>query len=252
MKQELPTYSPGSRGAGLLMLLLVPFLFSCQRLADREKATIDGQFLHAAGAKVLLQEMDPKELRNLDSALIDRQGKFRFSVPLTEPGFFLLSSSDKGVLVLLLQPGEQPEITGNWSTFPKEIRLTGSPGSEFLGEFFEYSSRNKERLDSLEAILVEKQDDDDFFQVAQALDPLFNAIYEDQRRYEKAFIDRHLQSLASLVALNYAFGLHPVLTWKDDPEYYRKVDSSLSLAFPASKHVVYHRKRVMEYQQGAK
>jgi len=234
------------------LVFMLPLFLACQRQPESGKASISAQFDAAWGEKILLEEMDPTGLRRIDSANFGADGRVSFTVSLKEPAFYLLSSGTKGVLVLLLQPGENTVITGRWPDFPKKMLIKGSPGSKTLLEFFNYSSCNKERLDSLGSILVEKQDDDDFYQVSRVLDPQFNAIYEDQRRYQKAFIDNHLQSLAALIALNYAFGLHPVLTLKDDPDYYRKVDSSLVKAYPGNKHVVFHHQRMVEFQQEAK
>jgi hypothetical protein len=61
-----------------------------------------------------------------------------------------------------------------------------------------------------------------------------------------AFIDNHPASLASLIVLNYAFGMSPVLSPDEDSAYYQKLDSTLSRQFPGNKHVKFHHRRIME------
>ena len=100
--------------------------------------------------------------------------------------------------------------------------------------------------DSLTDLLHKHQYDDDYYQLTLAFDDIFGKIWEDQKTYERNFIDQHPGSLATLLVLNYAFGPRPVLSEEDDWAYYKKVDSTLMKKFPTNKHVLYHHKRIVK------
>ena len=96
-------------------------------------------------------------------------------------------------------------------------------------------------------VLHTHQYSSDYYKITISFDTLFQDIWQDQRKFEKNFIDNNISSLSSLVVLNYAFGPRPVLSEDEDFGYYLKVDSSLMKSFPLNKHVIYHHKRI-EYQ----
>ena len=102
--------------------------------------------------------------------------------------------------------------------------------------------------DSLTDLLHQHQYDDDYYQLTLSTDEIFGRIWEDQKSFERNFIDRHPGSLATLLVLDYAFGPRPVLSEQDDWDYYKKVDSVLMKKYPTNKHVLFHHKRMMRDQ----
>ena len=89
----------------------------------------------------------------------------------------------------------------------------------------------------------------DYYKITISFDTLFQGTWQDQRKFEKDFIDKNTSSLSSLLVLNYAFGPRPVLSKDEDFSYYLKVDNSMMRLFPTNKHVIYHHKRITEYQR---
>lgn len=240
-----------ARTAKLLFLFLVIFILSSCSYNQRNNTffTISGQFKNASGKKIVLQELDLQDVKTLDSASFDPQGKFGFTYKLADQGFYLLKLPDGRFITLLLNKGENLTISGNIKRFPQEYSLTGSKGSELLKYFYDHTSRNKEKGDSLTDILHNHQYSPDYYQLTLSFDSLFLNIWEDQKKFEKNFIDKNIKSLSSLLVLNYAFGPRPVLSEDEDFSYYSKVDSSLMKVFPLNKHVIYHHKRIAEYQR---
>jgi hypothetical protein len=43
--------------------------------------------------------------------------------------------------------------------------------------------------------------------------------------------------------------MNPVMTAEEDFSFFLKLDSTLSMKYPGNKHVVFHRKRVIEHQR---
>jgi len=216
---------------------------------SRNQATISGQFIHAAGEKIILLELDTKSIRRIDSTSLDAAGKFAFRTNPEEPGFYMLQSQQGKVLVLYADKGNTITLSGDYSSFPDGIIVNGPKEAELLEEFFRFTRKNEKKVDSLENLLMEGQERPGYDRLTAEIDSVFKNIWYNQREFEKAFIDRNPASLVSLIVLNYAFGRYPVLSPEEDSVYYLKLDQNLMSAFPDNKHVRFHHQRVLEYQR---
>jgi len=217
--------------------------FSCTREQKAESFTIRGQFSNSRGEKIVLCEMDVKEVIALDSANIGKDGNVKFSHKIDQPGFYLLIFPGGRRVTLLMKKGEDLRITGNLRDPAGGFRFSGSEGSQLLGDFFHATMKNRIRIDSIKRVLRSHEGSGDFLRFSMTADSLFFRISEDQKKLEKNFIDRNPRSLASLIVLNYSFGPKPVLTMEEDLPYYRKL-TSLYCIFPKNKHVLFHMARV--------
>ena len=229
-------------------IAILIFLSSCQS-PDGNKAAIQGTLTDAAGEKLTLMEMDVREIHPLDSAVLDPAGMINFKLAVKEPGFWLIKAKTGKILVILLHPGDQVLLSGSMRDFPDHVGLKGSEEAMQLNDFFTYTRKNEHEVDSLEMLLVERQDSADYFKLTQELDTAFRMIWERQRLFETDFINRHPGSLASLIVINYAFGLNAVLSPPEDLGYFEKTDSALMKTYPGNKHVRFHHERVLEYQR---
>ena len=234
--------------AWLFSLLL--FFSSCQHPSGN-RAVVYGNLADAAGVKLTLQEMDTREIHSIDSVLPDRGGKFNFNPVINESGFWLIKATTGKILVLLLNAGDQVSLTGSARDFPDNVIVKGTKEAMLLNDFFQFTRKNEREADSLEMLLIDRQDSAGYFELTQKLDTSFRQIWERQKTFEIAFINKNPKSLASLVVLSYAFGMNPVLNQEDDFAYYIKLDSALFPAFPENKHVKYHHQRVLEYKRKA-
>jgi hypothetical protein len=220
---------------------------SCSREKKGDEFTIQGIFSNSHGEKVIFGEMDVREFIPLDSTEIDADGTVSFSCRTDQPGFYFLQFAKKDRMILLMEKKEHLTIRGNLADKPENFILTGSKGSELLHDFFRISARNKSRVDSVKGMLQRQEGSEDFLRFSLIADSLFARISEDQKKAETDFIDRNPQSLASLLVLNFSFGLKPVLTPESDFSYYQKL-TNLSRQYPANKHVIFHLKRMDLYR----
>jgi hypothetical protein len=227
-------------GMGFPILFL---LASCQH-HPLNTASIQGHFSHAAGIKLVLQELDTREIHSVDSVLLDDSGKFNFNPVVNESGFWLIKAPSGKIMVLSLSAGDQVELSGSTLDFPDFVSMKGPEEAALLNDFFRRTRLNERKVDSLEILLAERQDSSDYYLLTQKLDSSFRDVWESQRKDEMVFIDSHPGSLASLVVLNYAFGMSPVLSPEEDFAYYQKLDSTLVRIFPGNKHVKFHHQRV--------
>ncbi len=231
-----------------LLACVILLLTGCNQ-SEQGKAMISGKLTDASGERLILQELGSTELHNLDSVTVDTGGHFLFELAPAERGFYLLQAGSGKVLVVTLDKGEQVIVTGDFAEFPDRTRIEGSADNALLQSFFEFTRKNEQRVDSLENLLVERQDSADYYPLTLRLDTAFKQIWELQRDYEKSFIDQNPGSLVSLIVLNYAFGMSPVLSPAEDSVYYLKLDKSLGAKYPDNKHVAYHHQRIMEFRR---
>ena len=224
-------------------LVLIVMFSACSR-APRPEALVMGKLVMGNDNQLLLSELEPKSVRRIDSMVPGVSGDFQFRIPLTEPGFFMLHAPSGKVLVIMLHPGDTVCLSGSFEEFPDQVRIAGSEETMWLDGFFRSTRLREKKVDSLELILVEKQDSSGFYEWTRKLDTLFKAIWEEQRAEELLFIQKHSGSLSSLIVLNYAFGLNTVLNPTDDRVWFEKLDSALNLRYPANKHVRYHHERM--------
>ena len=232
----------------IFMVSIMIFVTSCRQPASN-MAQVQGALAEASGFKLVLQEMDTREIHAIDSVILDNNGMFSFSPVIKEPGFWLLKAPTGKIMVLLLNAGDQVELLGSTRDFPDNVYLKGPEETMLLYDFFHDTRSNERKVDSLEMLLVDRQDSADYYQLTQKLDTSFKSIWENQRSHEISFINQHPGSLASLVVLNYAFGMSPVLSPEEDFGYYQKLDSILFGKFPGNKHVKFHHQRVLEIER---
>ncbi|MEI6681909.1 MAG: DUF4369 domain-containing protein [Bacteroidota bacterium] len=229
--------------------LLIPvllFLGACQPPV-RNGAAVNGRLADGSGMKMVLQEMGTKEIHAVDSAIIGTDGKFAFNPAVSEPGFWLLKAPSGKILVMAMEAGDQVEVTGSAAGFPDNISLKGPQGAMLLNDFFRSTRKNERRVDSLEALLIDRQDSAGYFELTQSIDSAFHRIWDQQRLLETTYIKNNPGSITSLIVLNYAFGMSPVLSPEEDLACYKSLDSTLGVKYPGNKHVQYHHQRVTEF-----
>jgi len=229
--------------------LLIPVLLllaACHQQV-RNEAMVSGCLANGSGMKMILQELGTKDIHSVDSAVINSEGKFAFKPLVSEPGFWLLKAPTGKILVMVVEAGDQVEVTGSAVDFPDNIILKGPQRAMLLNDFFRSTRKNEHRVDSLESLLIDRQDSTGYYELTQSIDSAFHTILDQQRLLEKTFIKQNPGSITSLVVLNYAFGMSPVLSPEEDLACYKSLDSALSLKYPGNKHVQYHHQRVAEF-----
>jgi hypothetical protein len=233
----------------ILILFLILIIVSCKGSLKNEGTRITGRFQNAAGVKLILRELDVDSIHNLDSTILDEQGLFRFRINQSESGFYILKSSSGEYILLLLEKDEEAIVFADLKKQPFDYNVTGSPGSMLLKDFYDHTLINLLRADSLRSILMKNRESPDFYKLSISFDTLFSELTEDQKNIEKEFIRQNSNSLASLIVVNYKFGMKTVLSMEEDFPVFLKLDSILQLKYPGNKHMEFHRRRVMEHKR---
>jgi hypothetical protein len=233
----------------IILLSIVIISISCTRQVKQDQPAISGQFLNASGKTITLNELTPDSVRKLDSVILDQTGKFRFAFTPQTAGFYLVKANTGENILLLAEKDEKITVSTDFKKEPFDYQVTGSPGSLLLKDFYTKTFVNLSKADSVAAILRKMQGSPDFYKQSVILEPVFMKIINDQKELERSFIRSNMKSLASLIILNYKFGMMPVLTIGDDFDLYAKLDSSLSIAYPSNKHVNLLHNIVVQYKE---
>jgi len=233
----------------ILFFGIIIIFFSCNDPAKKEGILINGQILNASGVKLKFQELDVDSIHDLDSIALDEKGLFRFTFNPSDAGFYVLKSSTGEYILLLLEINEEVNVFADLKKQPFNYKVYGSPGSILLKEFYDNTLINLLKADSLRSVLMANRESPSFYKLSLSFDSLFQELVDDQKIIGKIFIRQNLNSMASLIVLNYKFGMMPVLRAEDDFPVFLKLDSALSIRYPANKHVVFHHTRVIEHQR---
>lgn len=228
-----------------LICVIALILAGCQK--NKNLVEISGQLSHSEGFTLRLSEMDPREIIPVDSVSLDSKGRFQLEFPVADPGFYTLEAADGKIVVLIIHPGDKIAVSGNAEHFPDDIQIEGPPEAIELHKFFTETRLLEKSIDSLEQVLMSRQDDDNYFEVTSQADTLLRKIWEEQRAREISYIEKNASKLSSLVVINYAFSVTPTLGMEEDFHYYALLDSTLSAAFPENKHVQFHKQRMVNF-----
>ncbi len=210
---------------------------------------VSGNLANGGQSGIRLYEMEPGNIRPVDSVVLPADGSFRFAFSSEEPGFYLLVADDGRRCLLLAGPGDRVTVDGDYRRLPEGLAFGGPANTVSLGEFYSRSYANKAKADSLQEILAEHAGDTLFTELTIALDSAFRNIWENQRNLETAYIVEHPASIGSLAAIDYSFGTRPVLSMNEDFSYYLSLYKSLSEAYPHNRHVLFYCRKVDEYRR---
>lgn len=150
MKKHLP-----------ILLSLIAFL-SCGEKDLTEVMVVKGEIKGLKKGVVYLQHVPDSTLINLDSVIIEGDGRFQFEIPLEEPELFylFLNKADDNELndrvAFFGEPGEI-NITSTWNGFEQDMVIKGSKSHDLLEEYRKVITRfNTKDLEILQASYSEE------------------------------------------------------------------------------------------------
>jgi thiol-disulfide isomerase/thioredoxin len=217
----------------LLTLLLV--LLGCRK----NSIEISGKLNKAAkGEYLYLAELKANKIQNVDSLLLQADGKFFFSRDIKIPTFYLLRINNNNFFMILTEPGEKFRMTAGYDSINRPITLTGSAGTQKLVDYNKALKNVIEKRNRLNELYTQNADSPDLLKIIQSIDSMSQQYLNEINVYTKKYIDDNLTSLVSLVALYQqvaprTYVLNPI----KDIKYFVKVDSSLSALYPESEPV---------------
>lgn len=218
--------------------------------SDSNQFSVEGKLENAGNEKLYLIELQTQGTQKLDSARLDETGEFSFSGYTNEPKFFMVRTTPQNSVTLIIEPRDDIELTGNAKSLSEEYVVKGSEGSREIMELRKRLESTITRLDSLGKIFRDNKNQEDEGALRSRLNKESQEIINDQKAFTKDFVDRNINSLASLMALYQQIGPRSyVLDPQEDFEYFKKVDSSLMEKYPESEPVKSLHSQVQDMKQ---
>jgi peroxiredoxin len=230
----------------LIGLIILTIIISCKDETKKINTVIEGNFPGLSGNRLFLDELEVHDVIKLDSVILKENGQFRFELNLNEAGFYLLRNEAGMQLLLLLEMGENLELSAKANPFIDGYEVKGSPGSKLLRDFEDYMAIQKQRVDSLARVFDAARGTPEFYPRKLKLDSIYKEIVLDQKMYVEGFIKDNPSSLSSLFVLNSKLGNTVVMDEEQDFDLFKTLDSALMKKYPENKHAIDHHKRVLE------
>jgi thiol-disulfide isomerase/thioredoxin len=169
----------------------------------------------------------------VDTLSTDEEGYFKERFDIETSGFYLIQAGSGDFITLILHPGDKVKITGNLSDIRNTFQIEGSEDSRHLFSLNVKLTESKRKLDSIQQVFNDSIESTMLNELVVQLDSAALNIFEQQKAYNKAFIESHPGSMASLVALYQTLtNNRPLLDIVTDFPLFQAVDSLLYKQFP--------------------
>jgi peroxiredoxin len=238
----------------LIPVLAIAILSGCAgNKADESSFVVHGKLTNSKKDSVYLQELTVKNLVGVDSLVVSDEGEFYFKVKPKEIGFYILKLKKNNFITLLIDKGENVEVTADAKQLLKSYTVSGSKGSERIRELNAHLQVSYEKVDSIAAVYNENKSkgSPDILKIKASCDSTYKDIFLDQKSFLKSFIDKNTNSLACLIAIYQQFGREFMFNFnnEEDLAYYEKLDKALFAAYPENQHAKDLHERVAEIKR---
>lgn len=210
-------------------------LFGCHK---RQTIHIKGQLYNSKDSLVTFKQMTDGNSFDLDSVLIGKSGKFKFSTSSLIPEFYQIAFSNKNFITLLAQPGEHINLRFPSNHLAQGYEVSGSEGSMLIKDLDAHLRLTIRKLDSTANLYKRALNQPGFDSISKSLNHYYDSIVAEQKKYSIGFILDHLNSMASIKALYQKYDKNNyVLGEITDLQYMKLVADTLKVYYPESKHV---------------
>jgi len=200
--------------------------------------SIEGNLDNANNERLYLLELKTDGVNKVDSVQLDQDGEFEFEGYTEVAKFFLVRTSPQNSVTLVVEPDDHITLKGDAQNMGNDYTVSGSEGSREIMKLRKKLESTIASLDSLGQIYQNNPDQETQDDLKNRLNKESRELVQDQKEYTKDFIDRNINSLASLMALYQQIGPRSyVLNPQQDFAYFEKVDSALMANYPNSEPV---------------
>jgi thiol-disulfide isomerase/thioredoxin len=215
-------------------VIIAAFITAC---SSNDRVIIRGTFSEGKEGTVYLEqsEIDSKIL--VDSATVKR-GRFTFKREISGPEFFQVGVSNTDFVSLLAMPGDNISLSLGKSPMVLNYSVEGSPESEKLKKLDADLFVTLRSLDSLRKIYSSLSADEISLRGPDLEKQYIDAV-NGQRKKNIEFILANVTSLATVKALYQRIDENTYVLYQPrDLQFLKIVSDSLSVKYPASRHVL--------------
>lgn len=220
----------------LLLLSIIGITYNYAQKNIGKKIILTGIVSSAKGKTIAINSFQNNKMVPLDSATLDKKGKFKLNFKISDPKeFYSLSLSKENYALLILDSTSTESklfFKADSTIITKDYTISGSEESKDILEFTTIVNQFQEELNELK----KDYSHPDSAQVAQLKQQILYKSFTEKRN---SFVDNHLNSLALLITTSY-FNPQAELDW------FKKIEKALSVSVPNSK---YHMAITSQIQQ---
>ncbi|MFW6309498.1 MAG: thioredoxin-like domain-containing protein [Prolixibacteraceae bacterium] len=215
-----------------VLLALVLLIAGCKK---ENNFSVSGIITHAEGETIYLDKLLVSSTESVDSAKIDKDGRFKLKSEAGKPAFYLLKFSDSKFITLLVDSVEHIKVTADAANFAREYKVEGSLGSMLVKELNDHLASTRKKLDSLQSLRSLYKGSPGYEERNEQWNRQRREILEEQRKFSTEFVMNNPFSMASILALYQKIdGQQYVI---NDLQTMRVAASALNTIYPGSEHV---------------
>lgn len=206
-------------------------LCACQS----SKVKISGRFVGNEVSNVFLEQVTPLSQAVIDSAVMDKEGNYRFELKGVSRTPSLYNIVYNGERIPLLLAGGDRLTLSSVGSIVRNYTVEGSRESELLRQFYQAFVAGAQQLDNIATQFARAGITDE---ERQELVKAYTAEYYRIRREQLRFIIEHKASLAAVYALNQRLpGDTYLFNGDSDVVYYRTVAEAIEQSYPESPYL---------------
>ncbi|HBG69746.1 MAG: hypothetical protein A2W93_09855 [Bacteroidetes bacterium GWF2_43_63] len=205
--------------------------------ASEKEILIDGRFIHSRANVIYIDIIHVEEIEKTDSLILDEDGAFRFRRETDKPLFLKISTAEDNFITVIAEPGQTITLSGDINALAESYTVSGSPATELLAQYLDFSRNQFKQLDTLALIWENNKYAENKMAVRDSLDSTAKIIYKNQRDYTLDLVKKNPESLGSLFILYQYFGRQPVLDPFEYFSVYENLAKKLAAKYPDFEHV---------------
>lgn len=228
-------------GRILITVIVAVALFSCKS----DKAYINGKFAGVKNKTIILEEMTPNAIIQIDSTETNDVGKFELSYDFeNKTPVFLRVRCDNDYIILIASPGEKIELN-SMLNLSNNYLVSGSENSELIKDLNTKLSKSFDKISLLTEEYKYAINSDKKEKISYAI----SDCYVKQKQENIKFIVKNSSSLASIVSLYQVFP-NGVSIFGDNKDliYFKLVSDTLYAKYPNSAYVIGLKNSIKEHE----
>lgn len=208
---------------------------SCNKGIEGPAFSVSGNIAGAEGKTIYLSNIGLKGIIPLDSAVIGKDGSYRFTQPSPASyDFFILAMNGKAPITFAIDSTESIVINSNAEDFAKAYTVEGNSESVKIKEMKELQAALEKQVNSM---LESKSP-----AVIKTRNEIYSLIDEFRKNVMKQYIIPSPHNAAAYYALHLTLNGEPVfqpLSNRDDSKCYAAVATGMKQRFPNAKRTLH-------------
>ena len=241
-----------------MSIIAVVFAFfslaSCSNATQKTDGFLVKGKLENADNKTVYLKLVSSQWETIDSAIVDKDGSFSLSGNRASEELYLFQVGSKFDQFVYLALNNTDEITINAdaTNLLKTYTVEGSEENKLIKEVILDNINAMEQLNDVDLFYQQNRQVANQDSIKNICIDRATKIYNDAKEQLKQFIDGHLGTMASLLAVNQRIGRDMILPITDEFDYWEKVSIALDKKYPTSSQTLNLKETIEKIKQQQK